>query len=76
VRRLARALRDLAAHRAPEVSLDQFADDIRFLAVFEAGGWAPGAAARLLADIDDAGVRPSRRARPRSLRLVASGDDR
>jgi len=79
VRRLTRVLRDLAAHRVPEASLEQLADDCRFLGLFEATGWTPDAAARLLADIGGTARLAGRgRAEPaaRALRVVPRGAGR
>ena len=53
IARLARALKRLRQHKTPADSLDQFADDLRFLRVFEEGigGWSADAVDDLLANV-------------------------
>jgi len=49
--RLARALHRLRAGKPPAVSIDQFAEDLRFLRLFEQRAWPPEALGRLLGDV-------------------------
>lgn len=53
IARLARALKRLRQHQTPADSLDQFADDLKFLRVFEegTGGWSVEAVDDLLANV-------------------------
>ena len=53
IARLARALKRLRAHKPPGDSLDQFADDLRFLRVFDndLGAWSLEAIDDLLANV-------------------------
>ena len=61
VLRLAKALRRLRAGHAPEMTLEQFTEDLRFLKLFDDGdsAWSPETLDRLL---DDVLSRPARRA--------------
>ncbi len=53
IARLAKALKRLRAHQAPADSLDQFAEDLRFLRVFEddTSAWSSDAIDDLLANV-------------------------
>jgi hypothetical protein len=53
IARLARALKRLRGHKPPADSLDQFAEDLRFLRVFDndAGAWTSEAIDDLLANV-------------------------
>lgn len=53
IARLARALKRLRRHKTPAASLDQFAEDLRFLRVFEEGtsNWSSEALDDLLANV-------------------------
>jgi hypothetical protein len=53
IARLARALKRLRVHKPPADSLDQFAEDLRFLRVFDddAGAWSSEAIDDLLANV-------------------------
>ncbi|MEX2245760.1 MAG: hypothetical protein WEC75_03655 [Dehalococcoidia bacterium] len=68
VQRLRRALRDLRAGRAPDVSLDVMAADLRFLRLFAAGErtpWREDELERLFADVMEPPA-TARKRRPRA----------
>ncbi len=72
IARLAKALKRLRAHEPPVDPLDQFADDLRFLRVFDndASAWSSEAVDDLLANVISM---PARRARKAPAAETATG---